>query len=70
MTHVVESNYVGGMNRDAILTELLELEGMLQDDRLKDHDRLALAVSAAQRICNPAFGSEIVPAPSGVREVS
>jgi hypothetical protein len=48
---------------------VLELEGMLQDDRLKDHDRLALAASAAQLICNPAFGSEIFTAQSGVREV-
>jgi len=30
------------MNRDAIHTELLELEGMLQDDRMNDHDRIAL----------------------------
>jgi hypothetical protein len=36
---------------------------MLQDDRLNDHDRLALAVAAAQRISNPAFGSEIVHGP-------
>jgi hypothetical protein len=55
--------HLGHINRDAILTELLELEGMLQDDRLNDHDRLALAASAAQRICNPAFGSEIVHDP-------
>jgi hypothetical protein len=42
---------------------MLELEGMLQDDRLNDHDRPALAASAAQRISNPAFGSEIVHGP-------
>jgi hypothetical protein len=30
------------MNRDAILAELLEIEGMLQDDRLNDSDRYAL----------------------------
>jgi hypothetical protein len=51
------------MNRDAILTELLELEAMLQDDHLNDHDCLALAASAAQRICNPPFSSEIVHGP-------
>ena len=30
------------MTRDAILAELLEIEGMFQDDRLKDEDRQAL----------------------------
>jgi hypothetical protein len=30
------------MNRDAILAELLEIEGTLQDDRLNDSDRHAL----------------------------
>jgi hypothetical protein len=48
-------NYIGNMNRDAILTELLELEGMLQDDRLNDHDRLALhgAQQALRNIIEP-----------------
>jgi hypothetical protein len=30
------------MNRDAIEAELLEIEGQLQDDRLKDENRHAL----------------------------
>jgi hypothetical protein len=30
------------MDRDAILAELLEIEGMLLDDRLGDEDRHAL----------------------------
>ena len=30
------------MNRDAIEAELLEIEGQLQDERLKDEDRHAL----------------------------
>jgi hypothetical protein len=30
------------MTRDAIMAELLEIEGLLQDDRLNDHDRFAL----------------------------
>jgi hypothetical protein len=48
-------NYNSAMNRDAILTELLELEGMLQDDRLNDHDRLALhgAQQALRNIIEP-----------------
>jgi hypothetical protein len=33
------------------------------------HDRLALAAPAARRICNPAFGSEIVRGQSDVMEV-
>jgi hypothetical protein len=43
------------MNRDAIIAELLELEGMLQDDRLNDNDRLALygAQQALQHIIEP-----------------
>jgi hypothetical protein len=48
-------NYIAGMNRDAILTELMELEGILQDDRLNDHDRLALhgAQQALRNIIEP-----------------
>ena len=30
------------ISRDAILTELLEIESLLEDDRLNDHDRFAL----------------------------
>jgi hypothetical protein len=43
------------MNRDAIIAELLELEVMLQDDRLNDRDRLALhgAQQALQHIIEP-----------------
>jgi hypothetical protein len=43
------------MNRDAIIAELLELEGMLQDDRLNDSDRLALhgARQALQHVIEP-----------------
>jgi hypothetical protein len=29
------------MSRDAIMTELLEIEALLQDDRLNDNDRHA-----------------------------
>ena len=43
------------MDRDAIRTELLELEGMLQDDRLSDYDRVALhgAQQALRHILQP-----------------
>jgi hypothetical protein len=43
------------MNRDAILAELMELEGMLQDDRLNDQDRIALrgAEQALRNILDP-----------------
>jgi hypothetical protein len=43
------------MNRDAILAELLELEGMLQDDRLSDYDRIALhgAQQALRHVFEP-----------------
>ena len=30
------------VNRDAILTELLKIESLLEDDRLGEHDRVAL----------------------------
>jgi hypothetical protein len=30
------------MNRDDVEAELLEIEGLLQDDRIKDEDRRAL----------------------------
>jgi hypothetical protein len=43
------------MNRDAIHAELMELEGMLQDDRLNDQDRIALhgAQQALRNILDP-----------------
>ena len=43
------------MKRDAINAELLELEGMLQDNRLKDYDRIALhgAQQALRNILEP-----------------
>lgn len=43
------------MNRDAINAELLEIEGMLQDDRLSDYDRIALhgAQQALRHILGP-----------------
>jgi hypothetical protein len=43
------------MSRDAIRTELLELEGMLQDTRLSDYDRVALhgAQQALRHILQP-----------------
>ena len=44
------------MTRDAIMAELLEIEGMLQDDRLKDEDRHALhgAQQALRSVLDPA----------------
>jgi hypothetical protein len=39
------------MDRDAILTELLEIEGTLQDDRLNDDDRHSL-LGAQQALRN------------------
>jgi len=43
------------MNRDAILAELMELESLLQDDRLNDNDRVALhgAQQALRHILEP-----------------
>ena len=38
----VESDIAAGMDRDAILAELLDIEGMLLDARLSDEDRHAL----------------------------
>jgi hypothetical protein len=38
----VESDIAARMNRDAILAEPLEMEGMLLDERLNDEDRHAL----------------------------
>jgi hypothetical protein len=39
------------MNRDAIFAELLEIEGLLQDDRLNDNDRQSL-LGAQQALRN------------------
>ena len=43
------------MTRDAIMAELLEIEGLLQDDRLNDNDRHALhgAQQALRNILDP-----------------
>jgi hypothetical protein len=43
------------MSRDAIMAELLEIEGMLQDDRLNDNDRQALhgAQQALRNVLDP-----------------
>jgi hypothetical protein len=43
------------MNRDAIYAEPLELEAMLQDDRLSDYDRVALhgAQQALRHVVEP-----------------
>src|SRR5258707_9320706 len=47
--------YPGAMTRDAIMAELLEIEGLLQDDRLNDDDRHALhgAQQALLNILDP-----------------
>jgi hypothetical protein len=44
------------MTRDAILAELLELENLIQDERLKDEDRYALhgAQQALRNVLDPA----------------
>jgi hypothetical protein len=54
-TPAAESPKLSDMNRDAIISELLELEGLLQDDRLNDHDRIALhgAAQALRHILDP-----------------
>ncbi len=43
------------MTRDAIMVELLEIESLLQDDRLNDNDRFALhgAQQALRHILDP-----------------
>jgi hypothetical protein len=43
------------MTRDAIMADLLEIEGLLQDDRLNDNDRFALhgAQQALRHILDP-----------------
>jgi hypothetical protein len=47
------------MNRDAILAELLELEGMLLDSRLNDEDRHALhgAAQALRHVLDATTGA-------------
>ena len=45
------------MSRDAIMVELLEIEGMLQDDRLNDNDRHALY--GAQQALRNVLASEM-----------
>jgi hypothetical protein len=58
-TPAAESPKLSDMNRDAIISELLELEGLLQDDRLNDHDRIALhgAAQALRHILDPDTGT-------------
>jgi hypothetical protein len=48
-------DYSHGMKRDAIVAELMEIEGMLQDDRLNDHERVALhgAQQALRNVLEP-----------------
>jgi hypothetical protein len=43
------------MTRDVIMAELHEIEGLLQDDRLNNHDRFALhgAQQALRHILDP-----------------
>jgi hypothetical protein len=50
-----ESSIILFMSRDAIMAELLEIEGMLQDDRLNDNDRHALlgAQRALRNVLDP-----------------
>jgi len=47
--------YSAAMTRDAMMAELLEIEGLLQDDRLNDNDRRALhgAQQALRNILDP-----------------
>jgi hypothetical protein len=54
-TPVAESSTLAIMNRDAIHAEPLELEGVLQDDRLSDYDRIALhgAQQALRHVLEP-----------------
>ena len=44
------------MKRDAVLAELLEIKGMLQDERLSDEDRHALhrAQQALRGVLDPS----------------
>ena len=51
-----DSDIARRMNRDAILAELLEIEGMLLDARLSDEDRHALhrAAQALRHVLDAA----------------
>jgi hypothetical protein len=48
------------MTRDTIMVELLEIEALLQDDRLNDSDRSALhgAQQALRKVLNPETWSQ------------
>jgi hypothetical protein len=48
-------NYSGPMTSDAIMAELFDIEGMLQDDRVNDNDRHALhgAQQALRNVLEP-----------------
>jgi hypothetical protein len=50
------------MSRDAIMVELLEIEALLQDDRLNDNDRHAL--HGAQQALRNVLGPEHWQKPS------
>ena len=52
--------YPAAMTRDAIMAELLEIEGLLQDDRLNDDDRHALhgGQQALRNILSPRPGTK------------
>jgi hypothetical protein len=47
------------MTRDAIMAELLEIEGLLQDDRLNDIDRHAL--HGAHKLCGMCWTAILDP---------
>src|SRR5436190_10165761 len=53
------------MKRDAIMTELLEIEGLLQDEGLNDNDRHALH-GAQQALCGISSTRDLAPSPSDV----
>ena len=48
------------ISRDAILAEVLEIESLLEDDRLNDQDRFALygAQQALRNILEPDTGTK------------
>jgi hypothetical protein len=47
------------MTRDAIMAELLEIEGLLQDDRLNDDDRHALDGCVYRKLKLGRSGGEV-----------
>jgi hypothetical protein len=49
------------MNRDEVEAELLQIEALLQDDRLKDEDRIALH-GAQQALLNVLDSDTWLPA--------